>query len=324
LSSTIKRRFTSAIAVITDAGLWIENRGHAIIEKSRFQANGHERTQAAIESEGDLVVRRCWIHGNYIGIRSRHASSVIVKMSTVTANAQGAFVLENQGTIGKFFNYEGLIPMLQLKNPLWKLAGAAIGLGVGLYGIHRLVEYTQHTVLRTQAQVQSLQSEQEKMQTELAAKNQTNQALQQDQERLKQDQEHQLAIKQKQIEALGTRAEAEKLRLIQQTKDLEDQKQSLTSQLERAQAKTTPTVEVSNSSRSGNTWERQAFKEAVMGKSPEQVRNIVGKPDRSSENSDLEWQYSHKIINPINQQPDFSAHMLFSGGSVIEVTFSGG
>jgi Right handed beta helix region len=307
----------------TDAGLWIERSGHGIVEKSRFQANGHERTQAAIESEGDLVVRRCWIQGNYIGIRSRNASSVIVKLSTVTANSQGAFVLDNDGTIGKFFNYEGFMPMLQIKHPLWKLAGAAFGVGIGLYGMHRLVEYTQHAVLKTQAQVQSLQAEQSKMSTELAAKDQTNQALQQDQERLKQDQEHQLAIKQQQIQSLSAKAEADKLELTQQNQALETKQQSLTSQLEQAKARYTPPAE-SSSSRIGGTWERQAFKDAVMGKLPEQVRNIVGKPDRVSDNAGSEWEYSHKIIDPTTRRPDLSAHVMFIGSTVGEVRFSGG
>ncbi|NJM46235.1 MAG: hypothetical protein HC860_08675 [Alkalinema sp. RU_4_3] len=172
------------------------------------------RQVAAIESQGKAIIRRCRIRRNYMGIRSM--GSVIVKLSNVSANASGAFILTNNGTIGKFCSYEGLIPMLRLQSRLWKIVGAIGGVAIGLYGTHRLMQFVQQHILQSQAQIDSLQLERDGVKEELEEKSWSNHVL-------KQAKDEELAAKQKEIQDLKGAADAEKQRLERQKQDLERQ-----------------------------------------------------------------------------------------------------
>jgi nitrous oxidase accessory protein NosD len=210
------------------AGLWLEPTSQASVEHSQFQQNGHGMRLGAIEVQGKVFLQGCLIRHNYSGVRSQKDSSVIIKRSNVSGNTNGALIQESGGTIGRHLNYEGLVPLLNLQHRGWKVAGALVGVAIGLYGTHRLTQFVQQHILQSQAQIDSLQLERDGIKEELEEKDLSNHIL-------KQAKDEELAAKQKEIQDLKGAADAEKQRL-------ERQKQDLESQLEQARRPLEPMV----------------------------------------------------------------------------------
>jgi uncharacterized protein HemX len=68
---------------------------------------------------------------------------------------------------------------------------------------------------------------------------------------------------------------------------------------------------------------RDEFKAKVMGKTPEQVIEAVGKPDRAQNGGpDPMWFYDRRTVDPVSRAVDVNAQLVFKSGIVALVTFS--
>lgn len=67
---------------------------------------------------------------------------------------------------------------------------------------------------------------------------------------------------------------------------------------------------------------REAFKQAVMDKTPDEVKQSVGVPDDTNEfGSATGWIYRRKTKDPVTGKTDTSCCVTFQDGKVISVTF---
>jgi hypothetical protein len=67
---------------------------------------------------------------------------------------------------------------------------------------------------------------------------------------------------------------------------------------------------------------RYEFSLAVMGKTPDEVTAVVGKPDRTSESEGRTiWHYSKRSKHPLTDEIDPSVQVAFKGGVVVDVLF---
>jgi threonine dehydrogenase-like Zn-dependent dehydrogenase len=68
---------------------------------------------------------------------------------------------------------------------------------------------------------------------------------------------------------------------------------------------------------------RDEFKAKVMGKTPEQVIEAVGNPDRKdAEGADSTWHYDRRTIGPGSKAADATARLAFKDGVVAVVHFN--
>ena len=68
--------------------------------------------------------------------------------------------------------------------------------------------------------------------------------------------------------------------------------------------------------------DREAFKKAVMGKTPDEVIAAVGKPDSASEGGrETYWRYKERTWDPTASKTDSSAQVVFEKGKVTAVNF---
>ena len=66
---------------------------------------------------------------------------------------------------------------------------------------------------------------------------------------------------------------------------------------------------------------RQDFKAAVIGKSPEEVIAVVGRPDDTTQLPGLDtWTYRNRTIDPVTGKTG-TAILMIRGGSVADVVF---
>ncbi len=68
-------------------------------------------------------------------------------------------------------------------------------------------------------------------------------------------------------------------------------------------------------------YSREEFRAAVMGKTPEQILKLLGRPDQTSEDtgSGSEWVYYDRRRDPLTGKLDELTFITFLNGRVIEV-----
>jgi hypothetical protein len=68
---------------------------------------------------------------------------------------------------------------------------------------------------------------------------------------------------------------------------------------------------------------RQAFTNAIMNKTSEEVIQAVGRPDMTQQGSGAKeyWYYRKRTFDPISQGTDSRAQVIFRGGVVIQVNY---
>jgi nitrous oxidase accessory protein NosD len=203
-----------------DTGLCVAQFGHAIVENTRFQGNGHGRKIAAIEVHGKAIVRYCSINRNHLGLQTYSQASVILKFSNLGFNTRGGLSIHGSGAINKSINYEGFkLPNLSFS---WDKS-ISIGLiSCALVAINSsslVNKKAQSLVSEAQSKIESLQSDLDHEKTMRAIES-TNQSV------------TQASYKNEKLTSETQRQtwEREKLALIDQNKILEGEKTLLTSQ----------------------------------------------------------------------------------------------
>jgi len=71
---------------------------------------------------------------------------------------------------------------------------------------------------------------------------------------------------------------------------------------------------------SGGVMTREHFQQAVIGKTPQQVIQAVGRPD-STALGDTQWMYYDKTKNPTTGQNDEGTFIRFNSGVAVSVEF---
>lgn len=67
---------------------------------------------------------------------------------------------------------------------------------------------------------------------------------------------------------------------------------------------------------------RDEFRAKVMGKTPGQVIEAVGRPDNTSDvGGESTWFYRHRTLDPVSQLVDSLAHVVFKDGVVARVNY---
>jgi hypothetical protein len=67
---------------------------------------------------------------------------------------------------------------------------------------------------------------------------------------------------------------------------------------------------------------RDAFTKMLLGKTPEEVIRVAGKPARTSEDSDVEyWHYRYRTRDPRSDSVDSDAQVVFHQGRVTAVNY---
>lgn len=70
------------------------------------------------------------------------------------------------------------------------------------------------------------------------------------------------------------------------------------------------------------TVTREEFRVKVMGKTPEQVIAVVGKPSVTQDHGgDPIWYYNEATTDPVSGKVDYHAQVIFENGRVIAVNF---
>lgn len=273
--------------------------------------------QSAIEVQGKVFLNRCLIRRNYSGVCSQKDSSVIIKGSNVSGNVNRGLIQESGGRIGRHLTYEGLVPLLNLQHKGWKVAGALVGVSIGLYATKGLVGFVQYEVLATRSQIKALEEEREALKDEMIQQKISSRRDQQD---TKETQD-------KEVETLKqdkAKLEAEKQSLQERLNNAQKQPAILPSPVESKTVEPEPIASPVAEEESGEVWGREAFRNAVMGKTAAQVQNAVGSPKSTSDGYRIEWKYQYKTKDPANGKTDFSATLVFEKGVVKDVSFYGG
>ena len=68
--------------------------------------------------------------------------------------------------------------------------------------------------------------------------------------------------------------------------------------------------------------DREEFKLKVMGKTPAEVVEAVGKPDSTKDGRDPTWSYDQRTFDPVTQKVDVQAQVTFSNGEAKRVDFN--
>lgn len=69
-------------------------------------------------------------------------------------------------------------------------------------------------------------------------------------------------------------------------------------------------------------YDREDFRRLLQGKTPAEVREAVGTPDRTSEDSDTAyWHYRRRTRDPIADRLDGDAQVVFREGRVVSVSY---
>lgn len=76
------------------------------------------------------------------------------------------------------------------------------------------------------------------------------------------------------------------------------------------------------SSAEPKVWLREEFRQAILGKTPEQVIAAVGKPDSTQDSSgDQSWYYRKRTKDPVTGKLDSVAQVIFERGVVVRVNY---
>lgn len=69
-------------------------------------------------------------------------------------------------------------------------------------------------------------------------------------------------------------------------------------------------------------YDRAKFRGLVLGRTPDQVRAAVGKPDRMVESGTaVFWYYEGRTVNPTTGKPDKKVQVVFQYGQVTEIDY---
>jgi hypothetical protein len=68
------------------------------------------------------------------------------------------------------------------------------------------------------------------------------------------------------------------------------------------------------------TYTRDEFKKLVIGKTMEEVKALLGAPDRTRDAAGgiVRWHYNQRTIDPVNGKPDILAEVNFGLNGVVE------
>jgi hypothetical protein len=68
------------------------------------------------------------------------------------------------------------------------------------------------------------------------------------------------------------------------------------------------------------TYTREEFKKAVMGKTMEEVRALLGAPDKTRDAAGgvVRWHYNQRTVDPVTGKPDIFAEVNFDKSGVAE------
>jgi hypothetical protein len=68
---------------------------------------------------------------------------------------------------------------------------------------------------------------------------------------------------------------------------------------------------------------RREFFQLLMGKTPEEVKAVLGEPDSTQEDAhEKDWGYRSVTLDPDTGKPDHTAHAVFRGGKVVRVNYN--
>ena len=68
--------------------------------------------------------------------------------------------------------------------------------------------------------------------------------------------------------------------------------------------------------------DREEFQLKVMGKTPAEVIEAVGKPDSIQDGRDPTWIYDLRTIDPVSRKVDVNARLIIKSGVVALVNFT--
>jgi outer membrane protein assembly factor BamE (lipoprotein component of BamABCDE complex) len=69
-------------------------------------------------------------------------------------------------------------------------------------------------------------------------------------------------------------------------------------------------------------YNRDAFSPLVLGKTEEEVYQIIGKPDSTSEDSESRyWHYRKCTRDPVSKEPDMDVQLVFQDGKVAKINY---
>jgi outer membrane protein assembly factor BamE (lipoprotein component of BamABCDE complex) len=73
----------------------------------------------------------------------------------------------------------------------------------------------------------------------------------------------------------------------------------------------------------GKVYTREEFKKLVMGKSKQEVKDLLGKPDETvdSGGDEVSWCYRRRTTDPDSGKADDSAWVIFRSGKVLRIAF---
>jgi hypothetical protein len=89
-----------------------------------------------------------------------------------------------------------------------------------------------------------------------------------------------------------------------------------------ARAQAVPAAKAMGEAMKPDPISRDDFKAKVLGKTPEQVIEAVGKPDRTADEPDPTWFYDRRTVDPVSRAVDGKARLTFKSGVVALVNFS--
>lgn len=78
----------------------------------------------------------------------------------------------------------------------------------------------------------------------------------------------------------------------------------------------------STTTESRKTWTREEFREMVIGKTKEEVIEILGRPAQTIEVTDMiTFVYRDTTYDTISQKIDYQSHVIFENGIATRVVF---
>ena len=69
-------------------------------------------------------------------------------------------------------------------------------------------------------------------------------------------------------------------------------------------------------------YSREEFSKKVMGKTMDEVKAVIGKPDRTGGTKDRPaWHYDGITVNSVSERQDNSTEICFTGGLVDQISY---